>query len=110
MTPDQISPIHDQVLIRRDVDKTVSEGGLFIPETAQREGGLKPGRGTVLKVGPGLRDKHDERIPMEVEIGDFVIFSRLSGDTVVEIVDDEPDVLLIRESEIWIITKRVGDP
>jgi chaperonin GroES len=103
MNPDKLRPINDQILVLRDEDKTQTPGGLHIPDAFQREHKLPPGRGTVLAVGPGVvNPKTGERIPCDVAVGDFIVFSRLSGDVVSERDDS---ILLISEREIMLVTE-----
>lgn len=87
-----IRPISDRIVVRRaEISEKV--GLIFIPEIAKEP----PQQGTVLAVGPGLKDVNGARIPMDVQLGETVLFGRFSG---VDIeVDGEP-VVVLREPEI----------
>ena len=94
-----IKPLMNYVLIKKDEEKTVSSGGIFIPETSQE----KPSTGTVLDIGEGLwDDAHGLLKPMTVKVGDKVLFPRLGGKTV---EFDGEEFLLIRETELLAIIK-----
>lgn len=96
----KLVPLHDQCLVRRlDVEK-VTKGGLHIPQTGQHEHGLQRGRGHVIAIGPGRFDKHGKREPMDVKVGDEVIFSRLSGAETRQLDDD---LVFIEERQIMVI-------
>lgn len=89
-----IRPLHDRVVVSRDEDEAVSAGGIVLPDTANE----KPSRGTVQAVGPGkLLDNGDVR-PLDVKVGDKVIFGQYGGSTV-KINEDE--YLILNESEIF---------
>ena len=93
-------PLHDRVLIRRVEQEEMTAGGIMIPDTARE----KPMEGEVLAVGPGARDEDGNHIPMDLEEGDEVIFSKYGGTEIKVGVDD---VLILRESDV--LAKVVGD-
>lgn len=68
-------PLNDQVLIKREEAETKTQGGLFIPDSAKE----KPRKGLVVAVGPGRLGDKGVRLPMEVAVGDTVIYSRYAG-------------------------------
>lgn len=82
-----IKPLEDRVAIRRLAAETVSPGGIVIPDAAQE----KPQEGVVIAVGPG-RHEHGVRVPVDVEVGDRVVFSRY-GATEVKLEGEELLVL-----------------
>ena len=86
-------PLHDRVLVRRVKEEEKSRGGIIIPDTAQE----KPQEGEVVAVGPGGRDEEGERIEMDVEVGDRVLFGKWSG---AEVKIDAEDLLIMKESDI----------
>ena len=89
-----IRPLHDRVVVTRDADEAKSAGGIVLPDTANE----KPSRGTVQAVGPGkILDSGDVR-PLDVKVGDKVIFGQYGGSTV-ELNDEE--YLILSESEIF---------
>jgi chaperonin GroES len=95
-----LQPLGDRLIVEvlEEEEQTVS--GIVLPDTAKE----KPQRGKVLAVGPGGRDEDGEHIPMDVETGDEVIFSKYGG---TEIKVEGQDVLILRESDV--LAKVVGD-
>jgi chaperonin GroES len=91
-----IKPLHDRLLVRRFEAETVSEGGIIIPDDSQE----KPCEGEVIAVGKGNTGVDGERIPMDVKVGDIVIFSKYAG---TEIGDDillsEGNILAIKDAD-----------
>jgi chaperonin GroES len=86
-------PLHDRVLIRRIETDEKTPGGIIIPDTAKE----KPVEGEVLAVGPGARDEHGAVHPLEVEIGNRVLFGKWAG---TEVLIDGEDRLIMKESDI----------
>jgi Co-chaperonin GroES (HSP10) len=86
-------PLHDRVLIRRVEEDEKTPGGIIIPDTAKE----KPMQGEVLAVGPGARNEKGEIVPLEVKVGDRVLFGKWSG-TEVKINGEE--LLIMKESDI----------
>ena len=87
-----IRPLHDRVIVKRVEPETRTASGLYIPDAA----GEKPDQGEVLAVGPGKRDDAGKLIPMDVKVGDRVLFGKYSGQTVK--VDGE-EYLVMREED-----------
>ena len=88
-----IRPLHDRVVIKRMEEETTSAGGIVIPDTATE----KPARGTILAVGNGkITDNGDVR-PLDVKVGDEVLFGKYSG---TELTVDGEDVIVMREDDI----------
>jgi chaperonin GroES len=87
-----VKPLGDRVVIRPLEETEEIRGGLYIPDTAKE----KPLQGEVLAVGPGRFEK-GERVPMEVEVGQRVLYSKYSG-TDVRVGDDE--LLIIKEADV----------
>ncbi len=86
-------PLGDRVLVKRVSEEEKTKGGIIIPDTAKE----KPQEGEVVAVGPGGRDEDGERIPMDVQVGDRILFGKWSG-TEVKIGGDE--LLIMKESDI----------
>jgi len=86
-------PLHDRVLVRRVKEEEKSKGGIIIPDTAKE----KPQEGEVIAVGPGGRDEDGERIDMDVETGDRILFGKWSG---TEVTIDGEELLIMKESDI----------
>ena len=89
----QIRPLHDRVIVKRlEVERTTASG-IVIPDNA----GEKPDEGEVIAVGPGKRDEAGKLLPMDVKVGDRVLFGKYSGQNVK--VDGE-EFLVMREEDI----------
>jgi chaperonin GroES len=86
-------PLHDRVAIRRLEGEDKSKGGIIIPDTAKE----KPQEGEVIAVGPGGRDESGKLIPIDLKVGDIVLFGKWSG---TEIKIDGQDLLIMKESDI----------
>jgi len=94
-----IKPLADRVVVEpleEDV-QTFAGGQLVLPDTAKE----KPQQGKVLAVGPGRLDEDGKRIPMEVKVGDTVVYAKYSGTTFKS--EDRNDILFMRESDILAI-------
>lgn len=88
-----IRPLQDRVLVKRLEETTKTAGGIIIPDTAKE----KPSEGLVEAVGPGVLNSEGKLIPMNVKVGDKVLFGKWAG-TEVKLNGEER--LLIKESEI----------
>ena len=86
-------PLHDRVVVRRVEEDTKTSGGIMIPDTAQE----KPMQGEVIAVGPGGRDEAGKLIPIDLKVGEIVLFGKWSG-TEVKINGEE--LLIMKESDI----------
>lgn len=97
-----IQPLGDRVLVKREGKETTkSPGGIFIPETAEKE---KSKKGVVIAVGPGKIGDDNERVPLSVKKGDKVYFN--SGwDNEVKFEGDDAEYFLVHESDILAIIK-----
>jgi chaperonin GroES len=85
--------LHDRVLVRRiDADEKTA-GGIIIPDTAKE----KPQRGEVIAVGAGARTEEGRLVPLDVKVGDEVLFGKWSG---TEVKIDGEDLLIMKESDI----------
>jgi chaperonin GroES len=86
-------PLHDRVVVKRIDAEAKSSGGIIIPDTAQE----KPSQGEVVAVGPGGRDEAGKLIPIDIKVGDRVLFGKWSG---TEVKLDGVDLLIIKETDI----------
>jgi chaperonin GroES len=86
-------PLHDRVVIERIGAEAKSAGGIIIPDTAQE----KPSQGKVIAVGPGGRDETGKLIPIDLKVGETVLFGKWSG---TEVKIDGQDLLIMKESDI----------
>jgi chaperonin GroES len=94
-----LQPLGDRVLVRPLKAEEVRASGIVIPDTAKE----KPQEGEVLAVGPGKRDDDGERIPMDVKVGDKVLYSKYGGD---EFTIDGEELKVLGEHDILaIVTK-----
>jgi chaperonin GroES len=93
-----ITPLGDRVIVRplaEDENGAVSPSGIFIPDTAKKE---KPEQGVVIAVGSGKWDEDGEkRLPLEVKVGDRIIFSKYGYD---EVKIDNKDYFIVGENSI----------
>jgi len=87
-----VAPLADRVVVRAQEETEQMRGGLFIPDTAKE----KPMQGEVIAVGPGRYEK-DKRVPMELKVGDKVLYGKYSGTEVT--IDNEP-LLILREADV----------
>ncbi len=88
-----IRPLHDRVIVKRVDAEEKTSGGIIIPDTAKE----KPAKGEVIAVGPGGRDDSGRVVPMEVRVGDIVLFGKWGG---TEIKLDGEEVLVLKETDI----------
>jgi chaperonin GroES len=86
-------PLHDRVVVKRIDAEEKSSGGIIIPDTAKE----KPSQGEVIAVGPGARDETGKLIPVDVQVGDRVLFGKWSG---TEVKIDGEELLIMKESDI----------
>jgi len=86
-------PLHDRVVVRRIDAEEKTKGGIIIPDTAKE----KPQEGEVIGVGPGGRDESGKLIPIDVKVGDRILFGKWSG---TEIKIDGTEYLVMKESDV----------
>jgi len=91
-----IRPLHDRVIVRRVEEERRSAGGIVIPDTATE----KPVRGEVMAVGRGKILENGEVRPMDVKVGDRVLFGKYSG---TEVKVDGQELVVMREEDIMAI-------
>ncbi len=89
----KIRPLHDRVLVKRLEENTKTAGGIIIPDTAKE----KPSEGLIEAVGDGMRTEDGKIIPLNVKVGDKVLFGKWSGS---EVKVNGEERLIIKESEI----------
>src|SRR5450755_1689626 len=88
----KVSPLADRVVVKALEETESMRGGLYIPDTAKE----KPQQGEIVAVGPGRFEK-DKRVPMEVKVGDKVLYGKYSG---TEVTIDGEQLLILRESDV----------
>src|SRR6478609_9838368 len=86
-------PLHDRVVVKRIDAEDKTAGGIIIPDSAKE----KPSQGEILSVGPGGRDEAGKLIPIDLKVGDVVLFGKWSG---TEVKIDGQDLLIMKESDI----------
>ncbi len=86
-------PLHDRVVVKRIDAEDKSSGGIIIPDTAKE----KPSQGEITAVGPGGRDENGKITPIDVKVGDRVMFGKWSGN---EVKIDGVELLIMKESDI----------
>jgi len=89
----KMKPLYDRVLIKRIEEKEQKKGTIIIPDTAKE----KPMEGKVIAVGSGAVNKEGKRTPLEVKVGDRVLFGKYAG---TEIKIDDQEHVILREDEI----------
>lgn len=92
-------PLHDRVLLRGIEQQEKTAGGILIPDTAKE----KPTEGEVIAVGPGARSEDGRIHPLDVKVGDRVLFGKWSG---TEIKVDGEDLVIMKETDIMGIVER----
>lgn len=92
----KIRPLHDRVIVRRTEEERTSPGGIVIPDTAAE----KPIRGEVIAVGNGKLLDSGELRPLDVKVGDKVLFGKYSG---TEVKVDGEELLVMREDDIMAV-------
>jgi chaperonin GroES len=93
MAKSKFRPLHDRVVVKRIDAEEKTRGGIIIPDTAKE----KPSQGEVTAVGPGGRDEAGKLIPLDLKVGDRVLFGKWSG---TEVKLDGDELLIMKESDI----------
>jgi chaperonin GroES len=88
-----VRPLHDRILVRRTAEEEKTAGGLFIPDTAKE----KPQKGEIVAAGKGRITEEGKTLPLEVKIGDKVLFSKYAG---TELKLNGEEFLMMREEDI----------
>ena len=91
----KVNPLSDRVVVRALEETETMRGGLYIPDTAKE----KPQQGEIIAVGPG-KFEDGKRVPMEVKVGDKVLYGKYSG---TEVTIDNQQYLILRESDVLAI-------
>ena len=86
-------PLHDRVVVKRIEAEDKTTGGIIIPDTAKE----KPSQGEIVAVGPGGRDEAGRVVPIDLKVGDRVLFGKWSG---TEVKIDNAELLIMKESDI----------
>ena len=93
----RVAPLGDRVVVKQVRQDEVRASGLVIPDTARE----KPQLGEVIAVGPGRLDENNKRVPMDVSVGDRVLYAKYSGQDIPRgVFSDEEDYIVLKESDI----------
>ena len=86
-------PLHDRVVVRRVDSEEKTKGGIIIPDTAKE----KPQEGEIIAVGSGARDEAGKLVPLDVKVGDRILFGKWSG---TEVKLNGEELLIMKESDV----------
>lgn len=89
----KLKPLGDRVVVKPKEREETTKSGIVLPDTAKE----KPQRGTILAAGDGRRDDDGDRIPLDVRVGDEVLFAKYAG---TEFKLDDEDLLILSEKDI----------
>jgi chaperonin GroES len=89
----KLQPLADRLVVKPSQKEEVTKGGIYLPDTAKE----KPQEGEIVAVGPGRMTDDGKRIPMDLKVGDKVIYSKYGGS---EIKIDDVEMIILRESDI----------
>jgi len=92
-----LRPLADRIVVKPGAEEEVTKGGIVLPDTARK----KPREGEVLAVGPGKLLDNGQRAPMEVKVGDVVLYSEYGG---TEVTVDGEDYVILDESSVLAIS------
>jgi len=92
----KIKPLSDRIIIKPSPSEEKTKGGIILPDTAKE----KPVIGEVVAVGPGRKSDDGALVPMEVKVGDKVLYGKYSG---TEVTLDSQEYLIMRESDIFAV-------
>ena len=96
-------PLHDRVVVRRIEGENKTAGGIIIPDTAKE----KPQEGEIIAVGPGGRDESGKLIPIDLRVGDRILFGKWSG---TEVKIDGEELLIMKESDVMGVIEGTAKP
>ena len=94
----KLKPLGSRLVVEPIEQEDITASGIVLPETAKE----KPQKGNVLSIGPGDRDDEGKRIPLDVKVGDVVLFAKYSG---TEIKMDQKKLLIMKESDVLAIVE-----
>lgn len=95
----KLRPLHDRVVVKRTEEERTSPGGIVIPDSAAE----KPARGEVVAVGPGRTNDEGQLRPLDLKVGDQVLFGKYSG---TEVKIEGQTLLVMREEDIMAVFER----
>ncbi len=89
----KLQPLADRVVVKPLPKEEVTKSGIVLPDTAKE----KPMEGTVIAAGPGNKNEDGKIIPLDVKVGDIVVYAKYAG---TEIKEDGEELIILRESDI----------
>jgi chaperonin GroES len=89
----KLQPLGDRIVVKPVEKEEVTKGGIVLPDTARE----RPQEGKVLAVGPGKMTDDGKRVPMDVKVGDIVLYAKYGG---TEIKEEDEELIILRESDI----------
>jgi chaperonin GroES len=89
----KLQPLADRVVIKPMPKEDTTKGGIILPDTAKE----KPMEGKIIAVGPGSLNDQGKRVPLDVQVGDIVVYAKYAG---TEIKEDGEEFIILRESDI----------
>ncbi len=95
----KVKPLQDRILVERLQEEEKTKGGLFIPDSAKE----KPMQGKVVAAGSGRMTEDGKKIPMELKVGDTVLFAKYSGN---DVKIDDKEYLIMKEDDILAIVEK----
>ena len=95
----KLQPLADRLVVKPIAREEVTKGGIVLPDTAKE----KPQEGEIIAVGPGKMDETGKRIPMEVKVGDIVLYAKYGG---TEIKIEGQELMILREADL--LAKKIG--
>ena len=97
--PAKLTQLGDRVVVEPLEEEQMTTSGIYLPDTAKE----KPQQGKILSVGPGAQKDDGKRVPMEVKVGDTVLYAKYAG---TEVKQDGKDLLILSERDILAILKK----
>jgi len=94
----KLTPLHDRIIVKPAPAEEVTKGGIIIPDTAKE----KPLQGTITAVGKGRTDDNGKLVPMQVKVGDNVLYGKYAG---TEITIDGEEYLMMKENDVFAIVE-----
>ncbi len=92
----KLTPLHDRIIVKPALAEETTKGGIIIPDTAKE----KPLQGEIIAVGTGRIDDNGKNIPMQVKVGDNVLYGKYAG---TEVNIDGEDLLMMKETDVFAI-------
>jgi len=94
----KLTPLHDRIIVKPAPAEEVTKGGIIIPDTAKE----KPLQGKITAVGKGRTDDNGKLIPMQLKVGDNVLYGKYAG---TEITIDGEELLMMKENDVFAIVE-----